>query len=162
MDMWLNATERINIMILRESLYNFAVLQEEILRDNDHKEGWGHCPNNTLLEFLKRELEELEEALINSDKDDIRKECADIANYAMMIASNNESKIPMIHETQNWQDIDSAPKDGTRILLGFKGMQDFDVIAHYENGAWRLAGKTRLHGRPDPTHWLPLPKAPGR
>lgn len=61
---------------------------------------------------------------------------------------------------QEWRNINSAPKDGTRVHLGFRHFPNFDVIAHFENGAWRLSGCSKLHGRPEPTHWMPLPKTP--
>lgn len=63
----------------------------------------------------------------------------------------------------DWRPIESAPKDGTRILL-------FDVSPHV--GYWRasrVANKdlypdswveTGSRHRVDPTHWQPLPPAP--
>lgn len=39
----------------------------------------------------------------------------------------------------------------------------FDVIAHWSRGKWRLSEDDEygIAGRPAPTHWRPLPKAPG-
>ena len=63
---------------------------------------------------------------------------------------------------EGWRDIKSAPKDGIRILLGFQFCQNFDVVAHYIADDWRLSGfSSTLAGRPKPTHWMPLPIAPG-
>lgn len=61
---------------------------------------------------------------------------------------------------KGWQDIKNAPLDGTRVHLGFKHLQNFDVIAHFIRGAWRLSGMTKIYGRPAPSHWRPLPPAP--
>ena len=63
---------------------------------------------------------------------------------------------------EGWRDIKSAPKNGTRVLLGFQFYQDFDVVAHYIEDRWRLSGFSgTLAGRSEPTHWMPLPIAPG-
>lgn len=61
---------------------------------------------------------------------------------------------------EGWRDIKSAPKD-VRILLGFQFCQNFDVVAHWDSNAWRLSGLSGIKGRPKPTHWMPLPIAPG-
>ena len=76
-------------MKLRKELQKFVQLQERILQDNDHKSGWADISNSELLSLLKVEVEELEEVLIDGYSDFIDHECADIANYAMMIADNN-------------------------------------------------------------------------
>jgi hypothetical protein len=72
-----------------------------------------------------------------------------------------------------WQPIDTAPKDGTRVLVyGQRG----DVI---DIGSWRGCGRYRPRTKqrsayfekawgadgshifsPQPTHWMPLPDAP--
>ena len=62
---------------------------------------------------------------------------------------------------EGWKDIKSAPKDGTRILLGFQFCQNFDVVTHYDENAWRLSGLSGIKGRSKPTHWMSLPIAPG-
>jgi hypothetical protein len=58
----------------------------------------------------------------------------------------------------DWQPIDTAPKDGTRMLL-YPG-DAFDV----ETGSFRDGCTTRPHnddGYPlEPSHWMPLPKPP--
>jgi hypothetical protein len=61
---------------------------------------------------------------------------------------------------REWRDISTAPKDGSRIHLGYRAMEGFDVIAHWMEGEWRLSGTVGLKGRPEPTHWMPLPKSP--
>lgn len=76
-------------MKLREELRTFVQLQEKVLQDNDHKFGWKDVPNSQLLSLLKLEIKELEEALLDGCNEDISWECADVANYAMMIADNN-------------------------------------------------------------------------
>jgi hypothetical protein len=62
-----------------------------------------------------------------------------------------------------WQPIETAPKDGTKVLIG----------AFYASGAWNVeVGYYDMHRaknpwRPfvgqstQPTHWMPVPNAPG-
>lgn len=84
----------------RRSVRWFAREMEIKLRENDDKGGWEECSTAYLLDKLRRELEELrdaeqryQEAKPGSlDVPDlmkkIQRECADVANYAMMIADN--------------------------------------------------------------------------
>lgn len=66
-----------------------------------------------------------------------------------------------MHE-YGWISIDSAPKDGTRILV-FAERHGYEsiTIASYvidgcgENGIWAMPGP-----KCTPTHWMPLPAAP--
>ena len=60
-----------------------------------------------------------------------------------------------------WRNIESAPKNGTRVLLGFEYLQNFDIVAHFMKGSWRISGMKKFYGRPKPTHWMPLSIAPG-
>lgn len=61
---------------------------------------------------------------------------------------------------REWRAIDSAPKDGTRVLVA---SHDFIVTAEfwvYEGtGLWRDDNGESL---PQPTHWMPLPPPPAR
>lgn len=53
-----------------------------------------------------------------------------------------------------WRDIETAPKDGTRVLV-FDGVV---VIARFWGGAFRVGD---LPGSDCyPTHWMPLPPPP--
>lgn len=57
----------------------------------------------------------------------------------------------------SWQPIETAPKDGTFVLLYSPILfGEQMVVAYYELGRWNdLMGRV-----PQPTHWMPLPKAP--
>jgi hypothetical protein len=58
---------------------------------------------------------------------------------------------------ENWQPIETAPKDGTDILVGFvpAGRQ---LVAHWkaEVKAWVIVDQSVVH----PTHWTELPQNP--
>lgn len=70
-------------------------------------------------------------------------------------------------EGGGWQDISTAPKDGTPILItrptSYPAEEAYHVVRWEEvDGFWFCHdGKfdTWLRG-PDPTHWMPLPAAP--
>lgn len=59
----------------------------------------------------------------------------------------------------NWQPIETAPKDGTRILVYRKLERGYEHrrvgVDLFVNDNWR---KSRLFM--PPTHWMPLPKPP--
>lgn len=62
-----------------------------------------------------------------------------------------------------WQDIKTAPKDGTAILLGITGYKTNMAVAEWEPeskfsaGGWLYSDDEFFV---NPTHWMPLPKHP--
>ena len=76
-------------MTIRPSVRRFNVDMEKKLRANDHKECWNNDTQLEILSNLKEEVTELEEAIeFGLTSEEIIKEYADIANYAMMGADN--------------------------------------------------------------------------
>ena len=66
-----------------------------------------------------------------------------------------------------WQPIETAPKDGTRVLIAWNNGCDKGVVsAYWEPGYFGNIGWTEFQLRSDywgpdtPTHWMPLPKPP--
>lgn len=68
-----------------------------------------------------------------------------------------------------WKNIDSAPKDGTRILVyqrGFIGVARYDIDKYaarpkpFWSGHFALIYGVREAKANAPTHWMPLPEAP--
>jgi len=67
-----------------------------------------------------------------------------------------------------WQPIETAPKDGTEVLLFFP-LDGLDlrvwpqrIIAEYRHGLWVWQGRA-VRGYSEsyqPTHWMPLPQEP--
>lgn len=62
----------------------------------------------------------------------------------------------------DWQDISTAPKDGTLVLLAYStGPDPFNwgmATARYRWSGWHT-----VNGNPrsfEPTHWQPLPEPP--
>lgn len=101
--------------------------------------------------------------------DDNYVDCIKIADLAALLS---------YVEGMKWRTIESAPKDGTHILV-FPALLGVPLVATWErpgktppmmrlighetghDGFWRAA----LTGKPTPyapTHWLPLPPAPDR
>lgn len=57
--------------------------------------------------------------------------------------------------SDNWQPIETSPKDGSRFLVYVKGYGPF--TAHY---CEEICVMTGIPLKADPTHWMPLPKPP--
>jgi len=77
---------------VNESVNDFAEYMKAKLHDNSHKSGWRDVYDHTLIVGLKDEIIELEEALEKGISNDIVYECADVANFAMMIADNRNRR----------------------------------------------------------------------
>lgn len=72
----------------RKEVTDFAKKMEAKLVQNDFKGGWEKCSTHYLIQQLREELRELEDAYSNSNKQNIEEEAIDIANFAMMISDN--------------------------------------------------------------------------
>jgi hypothetical protein len=74
----------------RRTVREFAFDMEKQLLANDHKCGWNDEDQHFLTASLAKNLFDLNTALkkVDKDKHEITKCCADIANFAMMIADN--------------------------------------------------------------------------
>lgn len=65
-----------------------------------------------------------------------------------------------------WQPIETAPKDGTEIIIFGSRVYFHPVMARYENDGWWVPDAplecpwTELAS--EPTHWQPLPDPPHR
>lgn len=63
-----------------------------------------------------------------------------------------------------WQPIETAPTDGTYILVCVAGEEFHPVTVHRNMGGWEkhFATRDRVHHMLDlsPTHWMPLPRPP--
>lgn len=72
---------------------NLGRIQLEKLRLNCRKSHWESCSIPWLLRRLQEEVGELFEALLlEGDPYEIEQECADIANFAAMIAQNKRCR----------------------------------------------------------------------
>jgi hypothetical protein len=71
-----------------------------------------------------------------------------------------------------WQPIDTAPADGTHVLVAFRrciytdDTRNFAKVRegwldpHRDGGTWYTAEGYELEGPEEPTHWMPLPEPP--
>ncbi len=68
----------------------FAEVMVRKLIDNSYKANrWEDCSFRYLLDRIQEEIDEVEEALLEQyDPSEVVEECADVANFAMMIADN--------------------------------------------------------------------------
>lgn len=96
---------------LRKEVVWFSQQMEKQLKKNDHKTGWKNCKFTYLLDRLEGEYKELDECFWMPDSrsdmmwlgddvdlkgkftpEDAIKECADVANFAMMVADRLREK----------------------------------------------------------------------
>ena len=75
---------------VRIEVRRMSLLMELKLRKNDHKGGWSDMTPSQLLDLLETEVQELRGAINEGDPLDIAQECADVCNFAMMIADVSE------------------------------------------------------------------------
>lgn len=71
-----------------KSVTFFAKEMDRKLQENSQKGGWEDCDESYLIERLRQEVDELEEAINEKEVHEIKSECADVANFAMMIWDN--------------------------------------------------------------------------
>jgi len=71
-----------------KALYDFVVVMKEKLDENKSKGGWDSVDTSWLWMRLQKEMSELYSALNSSEPnpEEMVRECADVANFAMMIA----------------------------------------------------------------------------
>lgn len=102
-----------------KAIVGFVAFMRTKLAANAHKTHWLHSTQEYLLERLREEVKELEEAChykptscacreafcphieYPADPNDIVEECADVANFAMMIA-HHASKSPLFISEKKW------------------------------------------------------------
>jgi hypothetical protein len=74
----------------RKAVRQFAYDMEKQLKVNDHKRGWEDEHQNFLFNRIPHNLKKLDKELRKADRDKhtITLLCANIANFAMMIADN--------------------------------------------------------------------------
>ena len=84
---------------LRPEVLAFARLMEAQLRENDHKGGWHGADEDYLLKRLNDEVIELTEACDQrgyapkSQRKNVGREAADVANFAMMLAGQYKALV---------------------------------------------------------------------
>jgi NTP pyrophosphatase (non-canonical NTP hydrolase) len=74
-----------NIPDIRPAVLSFALMMEQKLRANDHKTEATLMPADCLIRRLQAEVLELEVATRYETDDDVQKEAADVANFALFI-----------------------------------------------------------------------------
>ena len=82
------------------------------------------------------------------------------AKYSMQ--EGGQAGSPQHVPAPQWQPIETAPKDGTRVLLFFPGFVIPVWVGDWHEG-WRPEYGVRTPPiEDDPTHWMPLPAPPGK
>ena len=79
-----------NARAVGPAVAQFAAHMRRKLLENTHKGPWRELSSDYLMTLMADEMDELEEALEKGDPKAIIDECADVANFAMFIADNQE------------------------------------------------------------------------
>ena len=110
---------------------------------------------------------------IQHDLQDVRCECCGYMTYhrehmgCILAAHAQADSVTTPADRANWQDISTAPKDGTRFVAvgqnyGLDSEAQHVCIAQWFRGCWIEAsdwnGASELAYL---THWMPLPPLPG-
>jgi hypothetical protein len=71
----------------------------------------------------------------------------------------DETREPDTAGREEWQPIETAPKDGTRVLVWWEHWSAYPVVSYFKHGRWN--GEIACsEGDEQPTHWQPLPEPP--
>lgn len=86
--------------------------------------------------------------------------------YIHSTLCNRIESLEKQHDQFTWQPLDSAPKDGTHILVGYNNLRECETNLVYE-AIWNERQQlfTSLNGfiiHSDATHWMPLPLPPAK
>lgn len=88
----------------------------------------------------------------------------DGANRLALAGYNQEAAMlralrARVDELSQWRPIETAPKDGTDILVDAPDIVCGCTIVHWKHPGWRLTydGKLFQPSARQPTRWLPLP-----
>ena len=84
-------------MRLRPEVQKFAEEMERELRVNEHKGDWGDCNEEFLISEMNRNIVRLIQTIERDNgnglfADTVIRRCANVANFAMMIADNECGK----------------------------------------------------------------------
>lgn len=77
---------------------------------------------------------------------------------AMERAADLDAALTEARSRLHWQDIETAPKDGTRILGYWSGYPLVQIVCMASDGAWCESNSQRMTAQPD--GWMPLPEPP--
>ena len=78
---------------MRDELLRFAIAVEEVLCQNDHKQGYEYLSRKWILHRMRQELGELVKAVKRGDDiEKIQKEAIDVAAFAMFLYDNLETE----------------------------------------------------------------------
>lgn len=77
-----------------------------------------------------------------------------------------KAAIAAMKPQESWQPIETAPKNGTNILVWWPNEFHCPLVAHWNNGkyngdkiGWKLTAWSNSK-ETEPTHWMPLPQPP--
>jgi hypothetical protein len=80
--------EVMHVSEIRPSVIRMARMMEGQLRANESRGGWSHCDKDYFIEKLEINLRDLTYNLAANAHKEVQRDCADLANFAMMLSEN--------------------------------------------------------------------------
>lgn len=74
--------------------------------------------------------------------------------------ANAELIVKAVNSYREWQPIETAPRDGTVVMLWWPYWRSRTVIGYYQSIAGTWCSNEALSDHEPPTHWQPLPPPP--
>jgi hypothetical protein len=120
---------------------------------------WDHCPLHWLIKRIRDETEELADELKKRDIDEARLECADIANFAMMVHDNLADCSPDYIRTLEPEPIQEYPLEEVIQESSFtkkplrKATVELYVVFpsdRYESATYQMFIPPAISNQPDP------------
>jgi NTP pyrophosphatase (non-canonical NTP hydrolase) len=125
----------------------FALLMQEKLDKNKHKESpemnpdgkgrrWDALSIDWLVMRIAKEYVELQEAILSKEPPEaVAKECADIANFAMMVADNSGGLRPMVRKV----DVSQIDLSRFQVILDIDGvMIPYHKLKDFPDSRWHV------------------------
>lgn len=130
---------------LKEALKNFLddKFLKEVIKTNTKLEN--------VIEFMKNDRVNLEKDYVE-ERRKVREQ--ETINYGLKAENEN------LKSSMEWQPIETAPKDGTDILV-FNKFSKEQLVVFWDNGAWVFAtNRDKCQIITNAHYWMPLPKSP--
>ena len=83
-----------------------------------------------------------------------------IEAYAAQQCADKDKRIKELETASVWQPIETAPKDGTDILLWVNDSEAVTGCTLPNDRYWSMPIPSMYYEYDHPTHWMPLPQPP--